>query len=159
MKKVLTGLIAACFCMTMLAGCGTPASSSSASASGSAAASASSVSAAKQTAIDYWSLDSASMRSIVEFVSASVDPSSSGYIPKEDRVAVFDMDGTLYGERFPTYFNDWLFIQRALHDDSYQAPEDLKAFAQAWEDKVLKGTLSTISMRRSASWVPSSMRA
>lgn len=49
------------------------------------------------------------------------------------------MDGTLYGERFPTYFNDWLFIQRALHDDSYQAPDDLKAFAQAWEDKVLKG--------------------
>ena len=79
------------------------------------------------------------MHSIVEFVSASVDSSSSGFIPEEDRIAVFDMDGTLYGERFPTYFNDWLFIQRALHDDSYQAPDDLKAFAQAWEDKVLKG--------------------
>ena len=79
------------------------------------------------------------MHSIVDFVSASVDSSSSGFIPEEDRIAVFDMDGTLYGERFPTYFNDWLFIQRALHDDSYQAPDDLKAFAQAWEDKVLKG--------------------
>ena len=79
------------------------------------------------------------MKSIVEFVSASVDQNSSGFIPKEDRIAVFDMDGTLYGERFPTYFNDWLFIQRALYDDSYQAPDDLKAFAQAWEDKVLKG--------------------
>ena len=79
------------------------------------------------------------MSSIVEFVSASVDQSSRGYIPEEDRIAVFDMDGTLYGERFPTYFNDWLFIQRALHDDTYQASDELKAFAQAWEDKVLKG--------------------
>ncbi len=79
------------------------------------------------------------MKSIVEFVSASVNQNSGGFIPEEDRIAVFDMDGTLYGERFPTYFNDWLFIQRALHDDSYQAPDDLKAFAQAWEDKVLKG--------------------
>ena len=90
-------------------------------------------------AIENWSADSTAMRSIVEFVSASVDEASAGYIPVEDRVAVFDMDGTLYGERFPTYFNDWLYIQRALYDDSYQAPDELKAFAQAWEDKVLRG--------------------
>ena len=49
------------------------------------------------------------------------------------------MDGTLYGERFPTYFNDWLYIQRALYDENYKAPEELKAFAQAWEDKVIRG--------------------
>ena len=87
-----------------------------------------------------WSQDSQAMKSISEFVERSVDEKSGGYIPEEDRVAVFDMDGTLYGERFPTYFNDWLFIQRALYDDSYKAPEELKEFARAWEDKVLKGT-------------------
>ena len=86
-----------------------------------------------------WAADSPAMQSIVAFVSESVDESAPGYIPVEDRVAVFDMDGTLYGERFPTYFNDWLYINRALHDDSYQAPEELRAFAQAWEDKVLRG--------------------
>ena len=89
--------------------------------------------------IDGWTADSAAMQSIVRFVTDSTDEKSAGFIPKEDRIAVFDMDGTLYGERFPTYFNDWLFIQRALYDDSYQAPEELKAFAQAWEDKVLRG--------------------
>ena len=89
--------------------------------------------------IENWAVDSPAMQSIVDFVSESVDESAPGFIPVEDRVAVFDMDGTLYGERFPTYFNDWLYINRALHDDSYQAPEELRAFAQAWEDKVLRG--------------------
>lgn len=81
--------------------------------------------------IDNWAADSPAMQSIVAFVTASVDETSDGYIPKADRIAVFDNDGTLYGERFPTYFNDWLYIQRALYDDTYEAPEELKAFAQA----------------------------
>ena len=89
--------------------------------------------------IENWSPDSPAMQSIVAFVADSVDESSKGFIPKADRIAVFDMDGTLYGERFPTYFNDWLFIQRALYDDSYEAPQELKEFALAWEDKVLRG--------------------
>jgi len=150
MKRMLAVLIALCFCATMLVACGAPADSSSsstsdansgdsASSSETAEPSTSGDSAVSQTIIEYWNPDSAAMHSIVEFVSASVDPNSDGFIPEEDRIAVFDMDGTLYGERFPTYFNDWLFIQRALYDDSYQAPDDLKAFAQAWEDKVLKG--------------------
>ncbi len=96
-------------------------------------------SSAAKAVIAGWSEDSPAMQSIVEFVEASGDESSKGYIPKQDRIAVFDMDGTLYGERFPTYFNDWLYIQRALYDESYEAPEELKAFAQAWEDKVLRG--------------------
>ncbi|MBQ8094455.1 MAG: haloacid dehalogenase-like hydrolase [Clostridia bacterium] len=89
--------------------------------------------------IKNWAADSPAMQSIVAFVTDSVDENSVGFIPVEDRIAVFDMDGTLYGERFPTYFNDWLYIQRALYDDSYEAPEELKNFAQAWEDKVLRG--------------------
>ena len=89
--------------------------------------------------IDGWKPDSPAMLSIVEFVRNSVDETSDAYIPVEDRIAVFDMDGTLYGERFPTYFNDWLYIQRALYDEGYEAPAELKEFAKAWEDKVLKG--------------------
>ena len=100
-----------------------------------------SVAAAEEevSVIDGWKEDSESMKSIVEFVRNSADEKSDGFIPEEDRIAVFDMDGTLYGERFPTYFNDWLYIQRALYDDSYEAPERLKAFARKWENKVLNG--------------------
>lgn len=142
MKKVLRGFVILCYCATMLTACAAPAHNPSAStgdAASSVSVSDSSSVTAGQTTIEFWEPDSAAMRSIVEFVSASVDQSSKGFIPEEDRIAVFDMDGTLYGERFPTYFNDWLFIQRALHDDSYQTPDDLRTFAQAWEDKVLKG--------------------
>ena len=89
--------------------------------------------------IEYWDPSSPAMKSIIEFVTKSADENSDGFIPEADRIAVFDHDGTLYGERFPTYFNDWLFIQRALYDDSYEAPAYLKGFAQSWEDKVLKG--------------------
>ncbi len=85
----------------------------------------------KTAGIDGWAEDSPAMRSIVRFVTDSTDEKSASFIPKADRVAVFDMDGTLYGERFPTYFNDWLFIQRALYDDSYEAPAELKDFARA----------------------------
>lgn len=72
------------------------ASASEASASESSGASTSASAAATQAAIEYWEPDSPAMSSIVEFVSASVDQSSRGYIPEEDRIAVFDMDGTLY---------------------------------------------------------------
>ena len=89
--------------------------------------------------IDYWKADSPAMQSIVEFVTQATDENSEGFIPVEDRVAVFDNDGTLYGERFPTYFNDWLFIHYALHDDSFKASRKLKDFARQWEDKVLRG--------------------
>ena len=95
--------------------------------------------AAAKATLDGWKDDSAALASLEEFVGASVDEKSSGYIPPEDRIAVFDMDGTLLGERFPTYFNDWLYIQRALYDDTYSAPAELKEFAQRWEDKVLRG--------------------
>lgn len=94
---------------------------------------------AAKAALDGWKDDSAALASLKEFVGASVDEKSAGYIPPEDRIAVFDMDGTLLGERFPTYFNDWLYIQRALYDDTYNAPAELKEFAQRWEDKVLRG--------------------
>ncbi len=114
-------------------------SSGSASQGQSGASASAASSSAQQAAIENWAPDSAAMKSIVEFVEASTDEKSDGYIPEADRVAVFDMDGTLFGERFPTYFNDWLYIQRALYDTSYQAPDDLKAFAQAWEDKVIRG--------------------
>lgn len=89
--------------------------------------------------LDGWAADSEVMASLMQFVSESVDAASENYVPPEDRIAVFDMDGTLYGERFPTYFNDWLYINRALYDEDYDAPEELRSFARQWEDKVLHG--------------------
>lgn len=92
-----------------------------------------------ETGLAGWAEDSEVLASLMRFVSESTDKNSDNYIPPEDRIAVFDMDGTLYGERFPTYFNDWLYINRALYDEDYEAPEELQSFARQWEDKVLRG--------------------
>ena len=94
-----------------------------------------------QTTLDGWAEGSEVLSELVRFVQESVDETGDHYIPPADRIAVFDMDGTLYGERFPTYFNDWLFIQYALYNEDRIAPEVLQDFARQWEDKVLRGAV------------------
>ena len=76
--------------------------------------------------IPYWTSDSETVKSIEAFVQAVTDETSPSYLPPEKRIAVFDSDGTLYGERFPTYIDTWLLIHRLGHDETFTAsPEDL----------------------------------
>ena len=50
-------------------------------------------------------------------------------IPKESRIAVFDLDGTLFQETDPVY-NDWkLYQYRILNDSNYIATEEQKKIA------------------------------
>ena len=51
-------------------------------------------------------------QSIVEFVAAVTDPDSAEFIPEQDRVAVFDNDGTLWTEQ-PVYAQLVFAIDRA----------------------------------------------
>ena len=84
--------------------------------------------------IPYWTEGSSVADSIVSYVEAVTDESSDSYVAPEDRIAIFDFDGTLYGERYPTYFDTCLFIHRALHDDSFTAPDDIREYAKAMEE-------------------------
>ena len=83
--------------------------------------------------IPYWTEGSSVADSIVSYVEAVTDESSDSYVAPEDRIAIFDFDGTLYGERYPTYFDTCLFIHRALHDESFTAPDDIREYAKAME--------------------------
>ena len=83
--------------------------------------------------IPYWTEGSAVEESIIAYVEAVTDESSDSYVAPEDRIAIFDFDGTLYGERYPTYFDTCLFIHRALHDESFTAPDDIREYAKAME--------------------------
>ncbi len=89
--------------------------------------------------IEFWAEDSPAMKSIITFVNEVCDESSEKFIPADKRVAVFDSDGTLYGELFPTYFDQCLMMHRLLHDDTYEAPAADKEFAQALETAFLTG--------------------
>lgn len=77
----------------------------------------------------YWTPGAGSLTALQEYVEDVTRPGSENFIPKEDRIAVFDMDGTLYGEKAPIYVEWWMFAYRVLEDPSYQASEELVSVA------------------------------
>ncbi|MCR5733269.1 MAG: hypothetical protein K6G22_01560 [Lachnospiraceae bacterium] len=97
------------------------------------------VSEDEKAELRYWTEDSKAAASIREYVERATDENSDGFIPVEDRIAVFDLDGTIIGELYPSYFEYMMFIHRALHDDTYEAPDDMREFAQALEEGVYGG--------------------
>ena len=66
-----------------------------------------------------------SLNNIKGYVSEVVNKDSNKYIPKEDRIAVFDMDGTLYGELFPEYLEYLMLEYRILDDPTFTADSEL----------------------------------
>ena len=91
--------------------------------------------------LEFWTEDSKAAASIRAYVEGAVDENSEKYIPVEDRLAVFDLDGTIIGELYPSYFEYMMFIHRALYDDSYEAPWDVRACAKALEEGIRTGNL------------------
>ena len=87
--------------------------------------------AAERGELALWRDGSEAKNALVEYVAAAVDPDSPGYIPPEERIAVFDFDGTLFCETAPTYFDWMLFEHRVLDDESYRAAGKQKATALA----------------------------
>ena len=82
-----------------------------------------------------WDPDSAALKALVDFVLASVDESSAGYIAPADRVATFDMDGTIISEKAPIYIDSCLTMYRVLDDPTYSATEEERAAMQQMRDR------------------------
>ena len=85
----------------------------------------------------YWNDDSPTLQKIVEFVEDVTDPTSQNYIPPEDRIATFDMDGTFYCETAPLYFQEMMFFHRVLEDKNYTAPKKYLNLAKKIYPKVM----------------------
>ena len=100
--------------------------------------------------IPFWSEDSPTVQQILSLVSSMTEETSDAYLPEEDRIAVFDFDGTLFGERFPTYFDNCLFLHRVLDDETFQAPADIKEYAQELRTALENGTEEPESPRSTA---------
>ncbi|MBO4367635.1 MAG: DUF3089 domain-containing protein, partial [Clostridia bacterium] len=100
--------------------------------------------------LPFWTESSPAAASITEYVRRVTDEGSDMYLTPSERVAVFDFDGTLYGERFPTYFDNCLFLHRALHDPSYTAAEDTVRYASELEEALLNGLPEPESPRSTA---------
>ncbi len=74
----------------------------------------------KANRFSLWREDAAAKKALIEYVEAVTDKNSGEYIPPVDRIAVFDLDGTLFCETDPTWFDFMLYKYRIQDDPAYR---------------------------------------
>ncbi len=79
---------------------------------------------------EYWN-EGKILNKFKDYVNTVTNKNSKDYIPESDRIAVFDMDGTLYGELFPEYLEYVMLEYRVLEDPTFKdkASDELKEVA------------------------------
>ena len=88
----------------------------------------------KWAPLSYWNDDARAKTTLTRYVEAVTDPASVDFIPVEDRIAVFDLDGTLFCETDPNYFDYMLLAYRVLEDPSYK--DKASAFEREVAEKI-----------------------
>ena len=84
-----------------------------------------------------WNPDAPSLNALIDYVEAVTDPDSEDFIPEADRIATFDMDGTLCAELNPTYLEYYLLARRILADPTYTPDEEMLEFGRMLRDHAL----------------------
>ena len=74
-------------------------------------------------ALSLWTDDSAAKQELTDYMKSITDEGSPDFIPIERRIAVFDLDGTLFSETNPIYFDHSLLVHRVLEDPDYKASD------------------------------------
>ena len=88
----------------------------------------------QDTLKQYWSQDSAPAKELRDYVALVTNPDDAeNFIPEKDRIAVFDMDGTLTCETYYTYYDTMMFIEYCLLDHPDRVSPELKQVAAAIE--------------------------
>ena len=70
--------------------------------------------------LSLWNDDAAAKKELMEYIEAVTKEGSADYIPVENRIAVFDLDGTLACETDPVYFDHCILKYRVLDDPAYK---------------------------------------
>ncbi len=90
----------------------------------------------------YWNRNSAAFNQLTEYVKDVTDKNSRNFIPEEDRIAVFDCDGTLMCETAPFYF-DWMLCLHRLEDDpGFKPTEEMLELSRGMHESVYNHTAS-----------------
>ncbi len=74
---------------------------------------------AKKEYFTLWN-ECSSLTTLKNYVEDVTDKDSANFIPVEDRIATFDMDGTFIGELYASYFEYNMLEYRALDDPTYK---------------------------------------
>ena len=84
-----------------------------------------------------WNPDAPALNTLIDYVESVTDENSADYIPPVDRIAIFDMDGTLYGELFPTYLEYYVLAWRILKDPSIEPDTEMLNVGRTLRDCAL----------------------
>ena len=89
----------------------------------------------------YWNEDSPLLKELKAYIKDVTDEKSKNFIPVADRIAVSDLDGTIFSEQTPTY-NEWMFyFHRVFNDPDYKADPTLKAYTERCLEAAKKGSI------------------
>lgn len=70
--------------------------------------------------LSLWTSDARAKTELISYMQTITTEGSKDYIPVENRIAVFDLDGTLFCETDPNYFDYTLLKYRVLEDPDYK---------------------------------------
>ena len=90
---------------------------------------------------DNWNPNAPALTVLKDYVADVTSEKSPNYIPPEDRIAVFDMDGTLYGEKAPIYIEWAMYAHRVLHDSNYTPTAEQISIAEQIEEAGKTGVI------------------
>ena len=138
--KIRSGFIAILLTAAMAAGSAVPAFAEE-----TAPAGAESMAEAVEEAEEYeyeevfpdWNEGAPALETLIDYVETVTDESSPDYIPPVDRIATFDMDGTLYAELFPTYLEYYMLAWRILKDPRIEPDAEMLALGRELRESVI----------------------
>ena len=92
--------------------------------------------------LSLWKQDAPAAKELISYIEAVTKEGGEDFIPPRNRIAVFDLDGTLFCETDPVYFEYRLLLHRVRDDETYrdQASEFEKSVAQKIETTIETGT-------------------
>ena len=93
--------------------------------------------AAEEEPFSLWNPEAPALNALIEYVESVTDPDSPDFIPEADRIATFDLDGTLMGELAPTYTENVMLMHRVFDDPSYLPDAEMVEFCRMMRDHVL----------------------
>ena len=95
---------------------------------------------AQADVLSLWTDNAPLKKQLTEYMAKITDKDSKDFIPVSDRIAVFDLDGTLCCETDPVYFDYRLFYYRVTEDPDYKGKASAEELETAEKIKVMMDT-------------------